>query len=405
MSEPGTHRSPRALRRLILLAALVVLSVLVIKQVSGQFLSGYGAWGSDDFIQYWSAGRLAWSGDNPYDAASMLRIQKRVGLPYDEPKRTWNPPWMLPLDLLIGALPFDLAVPLWLLVDLGLLLASGLLLWRYYAPGDKRYWIGLILVPLYVPGLVALRVGQISPWLLAGIVGFLVLERAGRDGLAGACLALLLIKPHFTYLFWLVALWWAWRNHRRKVILGWIAALAAASLLATAIAPRVWTQYAQVSISPPLYWASTTLGAWLRYLFGVDRSWLQFLPTVLGGIGVAVWLWRRRGAWHWQQMASPLLLASAITALYGWTYDQVVLLPVVVDLVSRSRSAPHSQQVVVLGALFLIELALWLQLRLQPDVFFNVWHPWALAVLYGCAVALWPQPPLFRLGENLAQGI
>lgn len=371
----------RRIRRLALLLAVVVMGTAVALRVP-QSLSGYGSWGSDDFIQYWSAGRLLWTGANPYDPDAMLKLQRSVGLPYDEPKRTWNPPWSLPLDLLISALPFNSAVLVWLVVQLCLLLMSGVLLWRYFAPGDARYWIGAVLAALFVPALVALRVGQISPWLLAGVAGFLALQDNQRDPVAGVALALVMIKPHFTCLFWMAALWWAWREHRRGVLLGWAAALAGGGLIVTAVAPGIWGQYVAAARMPPLDWASCTLGAWLRYLLGLDYRWLQFLPPALGGIGLLVWLCQRRGPWEWRRLAPPLLLASAMTAAYGWSYDQVVLLPVAVDLISRHRPAGRRRKLAMAAALALIQVVMLVQNQLAMDDFFRVWHSWALAGLY-----------------------
>jgi len=346
------------------------------------YLPTYGALGSHDFIQYWSAGRLLLQGGNPYDPAALLKLEQAAGWPGVEALIMWNPPWTLALALPAALLPFGPATLAWLALQLALLLGCGVALWRFLAPGDQRTWIGLVLAGAFVPAQSSLQLGQISLWLLVGVAGFLVAQRSRRDWLAGVLLALLMIKPHVTYLFWLSALWWAVRYRRPGVLAGWLLALAAGSGVAVAFSPGVFGYYWAAAASPPMDWATPTLGAWLRLAVGSEHAWVQFLPALVCGIGLLVWLLRRRAPWKWEELAAPLLLVSVATAAYGWTFDQVVLLPAVVDLVSRLRLAPRARKVAVLGALGFFELALMLQHRMQPNMFFDVWHPVALAGLY-----------------------
>jgi hypothetical protein len=338
--------------------------------------------GSLEFVEYWGAARLAIHDGNPYDPVSMLAVQRAVGWPYDDPDLLWNPPWTLAILIPLGLLPFRLATFVWLLLQLGLLLVSGFFLWRCVAPESSRYWVGLLLAAGFVPGWFALNMGQISPWLLAGAVGFLWAAREGRDLAAGATLALLTIKPHLTYLFFLAVLWWIWRNRRWRIPIGWLAALAGASGIVLLVDRDIFGRYLAAAANPPLHWATPTLGAWLRLLFGVEWHWLQFLPSLLGVVGLGVWLWRRRGPWRWEGLAGPLLLASVATAAYGWSYDQVVLLPAVAAMVSWVRQSSPGKRATVLGFLAAFQIALLVQNRSQVAEFFYVWHPWALGGLY-----------------------
>jgi hypothetical protein len=360
---------------------VVVLAVVAVRGL-GSYASGFPPIGGIDFLEYWGAARLLLHGGNPYDPVALLAVEQAVGWPSDSPIRMWNPPWTLGLVLPLTALPFRVATLVWFFLLVLIILGCGLLLWRYFAPGDHRYWIGIVLALGFVPGISGLRYGQISPWLLLGVVGFLCAERAGHDILAGASLSLLMIKPHVAYLFWLAALWWILRNQRWRVLIGWLAALAAASGLALLLAPDVFANYLTALANPPLGWRTPTFGRWLRVFFGLELGWLQFLPSLLGVLGLVIWLWRRRGPWRWQQLASPLLLASVVTTSYGWSHDQVVLLPVVVDLIARLRSAARAHQVAVIGLLILSQVALMAQPYYQISDLYSVWHPLALAGLY-----------------------
>jgi hypothetical protein len=239
----------------------------------------------------------------------------------------------------------------------------------------------LLAVPFW-PTLFALIVGQISPWLLLGVVGFLHAERSRRDLLAGASLALLMIKPQVAYLFWLAALWWAWHTRRWRVVAGWLGMLTVATGLVLLFAPEVFASYLAVPRGPLLDWATATVGIWLRVLFGLDRHWLQFVPSLLGILGLALWLRKRRGPWRWQYVASPLLLASVATTAYGWSHDHLVLLPVVVDLVARLRQGSLARKIAVISALIASQVAIWMLNQYGfPDAF-NFWHAPVLALIY-----------------------
>jgi hypothetical protein len=376
------HKRGRAFRRLIIVIAAVNVLLVLFQRGPGDYASGFPPIGGTDFVQYWSAARLLVGGGNPYDPATLFSMEQSVGWPHPESLLMWNPPYALALVLPVAHLPFNLATLAWLALQLELILGSGVLSWRYFAREDDRFRIGLLVALAFVPTLLALRLGQISPWLLVGVVGFLWAERSKRDFLAGGALALLMIKPQVAYLFLAAALWWAWRSRRWRVLAGGLGALLIGSGLVFLVSPGIVANYLAAMTRPPLHWLPPTIGTWLRLLFRPAPSWLQFLPSVVGLLGLAVWLWRRRGPWRWQSVASPLLLASFLTTSFGWTYDQIILLPVVVDLVSRLRWVSKRQRLTVLGALALFQVTLLLQNHWQIGDQYSIWHGFGLAGLY-----------------------
>jgi hypothetical protein len=282
----------------------------------------------------------------------------------------------------VALLPFEVATFAWLLLQLGLLLTSGFFLWRYFVSNSRRYWIGMLLAAGFVPGWSALYMGQISPWVLAGVVAFLWAERRHHDLAAGAGLALLMIKPHVAYLFFLAAVWWIWRKRRWRIFIGWGAALAAASVLVMIFNPELFADYSAAAADPPLGWQTPTFGTWLRFLLGWELTWLQFVPSLVGGLGLLVWLWRRQGPWRWEVLTGPLLLASAVTAAYGWSHDQVVLLPAVVALIAALCVKPTGQRVVILGASIASQVGLWALGHSNISDAYSVWHAPVLGGLY-----------------------
>src|SRR5690349_4995580 len=69
------------------------------------------------FIQYWAAARVHLAGGDPYSLEQVRALQVVAGWPADEPLHffMWNPPWMLPLLLPFGLLPFAVGRAAWLL--------------------------------------------------------------------------------------------------------------------------------------------------------------------------------------------------------------------------------------------------------------------------------------------------
>jgi hypothetical protein len=282
--------------------------------------------GLADFIAYWAAGRLNAFGDNPYSFETLLPLQQAQGWAESYPNMMYYPPWTLPLVMPFGVLSYSAARLLWLVIHLGIVLACADWLWRYYdGPARYRRW-AWVWVLAFVPTLIALRMGQIGPLMLLGIVGFLHFEKRGHDWLAGAALLLPAVKPHAVYLFGLAVLVWAVYRRRWSILFGGIATALAAVSIAFAFNPHVLEQYRFALENPPSVNITPTFGALLRLVFGADQTWLQYMPSALGLLWFPFFWWQRREAWSWQHQAPLLLLVSFLTSAYGsWVFDLVIL--------------------------------------------------------------------------------
>ncbi|MHB1357080.1 MAG: glycosyltransferase family 87 protein [Anaerolineae bacterium] len=338
---------------------------------------------SNDYLAYWGAARLAILGSNPYDAVALASVEATTCQLSQPVLMMWNPPWTIALNLPFAMLPFCTAKWVWLAVSIILMLVCGAALWNLYAPSvDHRYWLGVLLVASYLPALLTLWEGNSGPWLLLGITGFLLGVQAKRDYLAGVALALLLVKPHIVFLFIAGVGWWVLRERRWKVLLGGLAATALASALVMLFSPDIFKQYLSSAVGPQLRCNTATLGYWLRVLFGKEFLWLQFLPPVLGFILFGIWLFLRKGRWDWLHIAPVLLLASSITALFGWGHDQLALLPVVVLFMLSQKQLHVRQQFVFIGLYVLVESGMFMLtiVHASPPTYY--WHSLAMAGLY-----------------------
>ncbi len=348
----------------------------------------------DDFVQYWAVGRLNALGGNPYDPEQLRPLQYAAGrTEYIEGVATiaWNPPWTLALLMPFGLLPYPLGRLLWLLLHLALVFMSAHVIWGFYGGGAGQRWVAWVAAFIFIPTLFALKVGQIGALLLAGLVGALAAARRERWWLAGVCLALLTIKPQLPYLFWPALLLWSVAQKKASLALAGVGAVAFLTAMALLANPAVLQQYyTAVTTYPPVNWATPTLGAGLRLLFGVEHFGLQFVPPLLGCVWLVFYWYKRRRRWDWLR-ESPLLLAvSLVTALYAWTYDLVLLtLPAVQLCALASRCTRSRQTRIVAVYVGLNGVILLLQQWIHNDLWFMwvapaflFWYLWGMRGSY-----------------------
>jgi len=336
----------------------------------------------DDTVEYWAAGRLNARGQNPYAPEALHRLERQAGRPLEEPLMMWNPPWLLALAMPLGLLPYPAARVLWYLLHLAVVFFASLLIGKETgAPSPARQGLAILLGFSFGPTLHAFKAGQIAPLMLLAPLGFLACFRRQRWGMAGAMAALSLIKPHLLYLFLGAVLLDALAHHRWNVLLGLIGATALSSGLAMAANPRVWEQYAYaVTHYPPKDWATPTLGGFLRLLLGVEHFWLQFLPPALGLLWLLFYWRRHRRVWQWEQHIPLLVLISATTAAYGWTFDLLVMLialiPALIRLVEIRR---HPAAVALLATYLAVDV---ISLFTSWEQIFYAWMAPSLLLWY-----------------------
>ena len=285
----------------------------------------------DDFIEYWSASRLLLAGKNPYSTEELSLLQRSY-TGSEIPLIMWNPPWALSLLLPFGLLEYSTSRWLWLILNLGLLLFSARWLWNRYVRWQGSSWLAtcatLLLAVTFLPGAVVLSLGQIGPVILAGIVGFLSLVRREQYFKAGAITLLLALKPHLLFLFWIFLLLWVLKTRRWVLVAGAVSALIFGAGLPLFFYSDLISGYLSLVAKESIFHhPSTTTGAFLRWMLGWEKVWLQMLPMVPGILWAALY-WRRHGRnWDWDARMPLVLLVSVVTACYGWVFDQTVLYP------------------------------------------------------------------------------
>lgn len=342
----------------------------------------------NDFVAYWAAARQVLAGGDPYAARPVFAIEQQLGLNGSTPLIMRNPPWAVPVIAPFGLLSFAAAQQLWFGLGLIAVLLSAHWLWGLYHGEGQPPWTAWLATGLFLPVAVVLALGQISPLVLLGIVGFLHFQKQKKLGWAGAFLFLCALKPHLTFLLWVALLLWSIRSRTIRTLIAFAGVTITASMAAIAFDPAIFSQYLNLLTNGGVLAELTpTISGLLRLSLGRYYP-IQTLPAALA----LIWFffhWRRtKEHWEWPQEMPALLLISLLTVSYAWFFDQVVLLPAVFEATAWT-TANRRLASVALVSLYLGTNAAVLALILgHRTTFWYVWIVPAWCLLYALARGL-----------------
>jgi hypothetical protein len=279
--------------------------------------------GKIDFRAYWSAAYLLARGENFADPAQLFRVEKEQTTWWENyPMVTWNPPWLLAVLLPYTLVPFDRAAWLWMLTNIALVFASAVLLWRLESD-QRRGWIAPLIAFAYSPTLTALIAGQVNVLVLFSLALFLFFDSQKRDELAGASLALTLIKPQLVYVTVPILVLDLIRHRRWRALIGLAVALLSLSAVVFFLRPTFPLEYAATVEGGRLFdYDTPTLGSALGA--AINWQWGRLIALIV--LPLAVLVWSRRARWETRTLVDVTVLLSLITAPFAWSYDFVVLL-------------------------------------------------------------------------------
>jgi hypothetical protein len=332
--------------------------------------------GTRDFVEYWASGSLLAHHANPYESGAILRLERSVGFNL-QTQIMANPPWALPLVLPLGFLSPRAGYLLWILLSLACLVASVRLIWSMHGcPATDWNILGYT----FAPALLCLLAGQVTVFVLFGLVLFLRWQRS-RPFMAGVSLWLCLLKPHLFLPFGIVLLAWIILNRSYKVLAGTAVALGVSTAITLALDPHVWLHYFRMMSAARIDQSNVPcLSVLLRQRVWPHALWLQWLPAALGCIWALAYFWRHRDTWDWLRNGSLLMLVSVLVPPYTWILDQVVLIPSLL----RGAYTTQSRSLIALLALTsaAIEIGLFRRTSVLQSFFFlwtvPVWLVWYL---------------------------
>lgn len=325
-----------ALARIWCAIAAPLLIFHVGRQLTVDWTDGAGAPLGEDFLNFWSGARLAMTGKWPviYDFEAFHRFENGVvggviGLyHYSYPPVTWlvTSPFAL--------MPYPLA---WLVWQVG-----G---WAAFATAVRRiapdHWLLLSLAPPAV--FINATGGQNGCWLAAA-VGWGMILLKDRPLLAGAILALFVVKPQLGWLIPLALL----AGGERRALLSFIATAAAVLALSVlAYGPGAWIAYAERAQVLTKVILEHGSGTWHRMLsvfvfarHAGSSAGLAYSAQAVASLVAAALLvscWWRRGAGR--ESSALLVLGLLAGALYVSDYDCVMVTLAAAWLWNRSSRA------------------------------------------------------------------
>lgn len=347
-----------------------------------------------DFISYWAAGQLLTRHANPYDAQSVFAIQKLAGFRDHQALVMRNPPVALLLALPLGFVNPKIGAVIWTLLIVCAITASIRILWSLHGrPNNRLHLIGYA----FAPALACLLAGQATAFVLLGLVLFLKMNES-RPITAGACLAMLAVKPHLFFPFAAVILLWSIDRRKYRVLLGLGIALLVAMGIALFLNPSVMGDYrAMLASSEIADEFIPTLSLFFR--LAVNRAWLwvQFVPAALGVVWAAWYYLRNKECWSWQTHGSLVLLVSVLVVPYAWFLDEIVLLPAILQGIYISEK--HGRSLTAFG-LIAVPALVEVLFKIPPNSGLYIWTgiAWITWYFYATRVRT-PNPQMVFLKQ------
>ena len=284
-----------------------------------------------DFLSFYTGSTLVREGRLPelydFNVQSARERELVPGLAYVAPYI--RPPFYAFLLAPLSLLSLNAAFVLWLAAQITGLLLCWIWAWRRFGPDS------LIFCSLFLPAAYGIAHGQDCVFVMLLVLGaFLSMER-GRDFMAGALLALTLIKFHL-----LLVLPIALLLRKRWRMLGGYVAIAAIEVLASILLVGLEgvRQYATLLTRRDLETLSPSpeMMINLRALatnLGVNGMWIEglLIAAALGIAGFAALRAKEDWRWFWAAVVASLLIAP-----HAYEYDAAMLLPPALMAVSTS---------------------------------------------------------------------
>lgn len=355
-----------------------------------------------DFVVYWATGQqLAHHGD-PYDTEALARIERAAGFPGGHGALYMrNPPWALLLALPLGFLNLTLASFMWAIALLACQVVSGWLIWIMHGRPPNHIYSLLL---SFAPSLMCLFMGQTT---LIGLLGLTLFYRLHKSQpfAAGWALWLCSLKPHLFLPFGIALLVWMVVSRQYRILAGAISSLAVSCLAVYLIDPSAWIAYSAIMHAPAITREPIPcLSVAMRLSISPPSIWLQYLPSALASCWAVIYYWRNRGTWNWLGNGNLLLLVSIVTAPYCWIYDQVLVVPALLDAAKTTRFRPLVGALAVFSGLVmagvLSGLKIYSSIFLLPAPFWLVWYLVAKATITGDVSYQALSPAFLSIDEN-----
>lgn len=325
----------KLLQLIIFTAASIVLYIQAALTLRWFFSTDIAHFATQDFIEYWSAYALASSGQDPYSAVELLKVQQSLDASREVALMMWLPPWFLLVFAPILSLPYLLAAKAWFALNVFLFV---LIIWtvkELLGVSFKSAMPAFLSALIFAPVWNCLQMGQVSLITTLGAALFALGMQRKRATLLAIALVLLSFKPHVCYLLLALGFFHSIRIFRLSQLISILLPLAFLCLLSELMFPGLSSQWVYAFIQlqpgriPATQWISATLTGQLRILLGDEHGVPLWPSIVVPGICSTLLIYlhlSRRVSFDWQKDLKWLLVCSYLTAPMGWFFDQSIIL-------------------------------------------------------------------------------
>jgi hypothetical protein len=352
----------------------------------------------EDYVAFYVAGEFVLDGNgaNIYDADALATreheiVGRKVG--GSGSLAFFNPPYVALLFAPLALLSLATAGLVLLLINLALLIVTGVVIHRQLRITSRRvsavYWLAVL---SFEPALYVVGQGQLSMFLIWGFMGFFIFQRQGRPIHSGAALALLLVKPQSAILAVLILAW----KRQWQPLAAFASVAAVLVMISLAVSgPSVLWRYPEFLIESTGW--DGTHGVYTQHMYG----WNGFMSTIFAKdslayiaatvlcigatVGAVFYVLRDR----WRPSSSDFPFAMGVLALgtllinpHAYLHD-VALTGVILGFAFMACKANHltSSGVLYLGAAAFLWLLLSRTLWLQYELNLNLVTPLLAALL------------------------
>lgn len=323
-----------------------------------------------DFPAFYVAGRLLWSGGDPYSRSAQCELQARIRSDLCMP----NPhaPVLLPLFAIVSTEDFRASYVRWSVILVLVLSVCALV--AYKLSGSV---FGAVCMVLFQPIFISVTQGNVTPFILLGVLLWVWLLHLHKDFWAGLALSLTVIKPQLA-----LALAIPMVFVRPKAFWGFCVGGGTFALMGLALVGvegyrslletiTVMMRGQEEATDPAKMFSITGL----LTRAGLGRLWAW--PIYAAVIVVISWLWRKRLNLHTHMLgivlavfASPHLFTHDLSLLAIPLLLVNPLTPILAScllLLALAAEIPYAGVYVVMGVLILLYALNASRLRISPQ--------------------------------------
>ncbi len=295
---------------------------------------------NNDFFTFWLAGRMVWTGQDPYLPRDWVSGHNQFGA-------TWipNTRFVYPLPLALFYAPLGLlsiyhANITWVfLLEVLIFFSVFMMIPLRQYPAWKHYILPVLAgVILFCPTVITLLYGQISGLLFFILTGVIWLWKKEKWLLGSMFLTLIALKPNLGVPILIIVSFWLLIQKRVMALVGIIISGLVLIYVGIIINPNWIVEYWAIGNTKmsQTFGFSPTLWGLSAYITGFNFS----RSVILGGIAIAIILmgilymiWKKHKAITPVWIISIAITTTLLVTPYTWSYDQLLLLIPIIAII------------------------------------------------------------------------